>query len=295
MTRIQEYYAWYAVLLWMVVVMLSAFISLPGLAQEARVISVASGQPLEVRWEAVRKQAQQDGEGAYWVGYRIERLMERRAFVGSWSSSQINADASLYARIGELDKFDVSLMEARSGWNVRTNGYTEVQMHGDVDGALSEKVLKDIGILFYVEQMNTSPTRVLVSNMSLEVALDDTPLYWIDYVESQESLTHLIRIYDGDVNDKTRKRVLSAIGLHDDRTTLTPFYARVLRHDVAESVQKLAAYWLGQQDTREALDILLQTLDGDATMPVKKKAIYALSHMTIPEAMDAHIFICQVK
>ena len=235
---------------------------------------------LESRWQWALDTAD---EPSFWIAYRINRLMHPRSFYGMYLHGDINREQSMYALIGEPEKFDVALGKTRVGWNFRGDGFFQFGGHDeDPEG----QVLKEIAILALYKRGVKEPVNFAVTNMSMEVNFENVPVYWLDHAATQESFDHLTAVYPMLMAEDVKERIIRAIGIHRRATGITPFLSSIVSRSEPLDVRESAVTWLGQQNTQEALDILSRVIEDDPSLDVREHAVYAISTMTLTGAVD---------
>ena len=235
---------------------------------------------LATRWEWALDAAD---EPVYWVGYRIDRMMHPRAFYGMYMHGGINREQSMYAFIGEPEKFDTVLAETHVGWSFRGDGFFQFGVH---DEQPQGRVMKEIAVLVRYKNGEPGPAELGVTNMSMEVNFEGVPLYWLDHATNKDSFDHLEALYTNLGKDNVKERAVTAIGIHLDTPGVTAFLTSIVFGNESADVRENAVSWIGRQDTPEALEILQRVIEEDRSLDVREHAVYALSRMTMPKAVD---------
>ncbi len=248
-----------------------------------------AGLSAKIEWAT--RQAERSGfEDGFWVGYSIKRLMGKNSHIGSYDDSRRGQDLT----VAEI------LSGKRSPERSETDG--EVvrrmarEMLDDLEGRGEDevKVWKDLG-LFYRFGTGPKPAleKVRMSNLDLTFDFDALPLLWLGEAADEESLDVVGRFYAAAGADKTRKGLVAAAGLHGTADLTVPFLAKVLDSRDSDDVRKDAAFWLGQQESRSALGILVRAAKSDSSRSVRKNAVFALSQTGLPEAVDELIALAK--
>lgn len=250
----------------------------PSFAQPIVHYSKAS-EPFIDKWEG---SLEQGDNKTFWIGYRIDKLMERRSFYGSFKQAQFEQNRSLYALIGEPERFDDTLKEAH--WGFRFNGQGTFHFKGKNDDGVNEFVLKELAVLVKFDEGR--PVEVKASNMSLEVDLEERSLHWLDHAELQESISILKRVFSELERRDSKGDLTAIVGFHGVHPEAERFLTQVLEQNKHVNIREQAAYALGQQNTASALNTLQKVIQTDASVDVKEKAVYALSQMPSDNAFD---------
>ena len=259
-------------------ILLTFVLCIPLQAQPVVHHNEASGA-LQAKWDWVQ---QEGGNETFWAGYRIEKLMGRRAFYGSSVRSGFKKEHSLYALIGEQEKFDEILNDVHLDWRFNGQGFFQFTDKGE--GGMRELILKEIAILIQYE--DGIPTQVIASNMSMEFRPEGTTVYWVDRAEKDESIGLLIKLYNQIDQNNEKEDALYILGLHGAHLEIERFATGILQNSPDSDIRERAAFILGQQNSASALATLRTTIRNDSSKDVQEKAVYALSQMSLPAAQD---------
>ncbi len=224
-------------------------------------------------------------DGAFWVGYHIEKLMDRQAYVGAGMTEGVTREGSLYNLLGKPEKFDETLLEIGSGWRFKGTGVFRLGRHASRN-ELHDFVLKEIGILVMYDPAGKSPVRVVISNLSLPVDLEGAPLFWLGRADPGESVELLAEVFEEAGAAAVKEDVLDAAGMHGVYDRLQAFLMDVIEGEHTSDVRKKALYWLGQQDTAEAFEFLRGVYERDPSRNVREEAVFSISQMSLPAAQD---------
>ena len=225
---------------------------------------------------------QEGGSTTYWAGYRIDALMGRRAFYGSFRGARIEKVHSLYALIGEPEKYDALLSNVHLGWHF--NGQGTIQLNDDDHEGPHDLMLKEIGILMLFDA--GVPVWVKAGNMSMEFELDGHNLYWLNHVDQAESIAQLKDIYNKIRDDDEKEDLITLLGMHGTHPDIEQFVTGVLQGDQHPDIRERAAFVIGKQNTKTALNTLHKSIRNDSSEDVREHAVYAVSQMSLPDAQD---------
>ena len=271
-----------------------ACLNVPLAAQSTTHYEGQHADPLAMKWEWAVENGKQGNAEGFWIGYRIDRLMERRSFIGSFSKSRISRDQSMYALIGEPERFDESLLEIHTDWSFRGN--STFRFTDEDDGVFEhEKILKEVALLLFFEPGDSRADRVKISSMSLSVDLEDRPLLWLDHAGAKESVDLLLELYPGLQTEDVKEDIIAAVGMHETQETSVPFLIDILKGPEGTEIRETAAFWLGQQESTEGLRVLEDVAQKDRSTDVREKAVFAISQMAMPEATDVLIGLARTS
>ncbi|HET8551668.1 MAG TPA: HEAT repeat domain-containing protein [Gammaproteobacteria bacterium] len=238
-------------------------LALPGALLANTVIRAPdTAKPLAARWQwALQQIDNSQCGGGCWIGYSIERRMDRDSYIGSWDTA-----AAAQPSLGEViyGKRILPGMSATDG-----------------------KVLKQVALLFRLDPHTHSVAAIEVSNLSRPVALH-APLVWLGSSRDGPSLDLIEKLYGETHETAARKHLLMAIGLHDTRNLVVPFLGKVLNGQAGDEVRGAAAFWLGQGGAK-ALKLLAHAARHDRSEAVREKAVFAISLIESPAATDTLI------
>lgn len=244
---------------------------------------------LSDRWEwAV---SQDDPTGGFWIGYSIEKWMRQRSFIGSFGAWKSGAESPFYELIGAPASAAGTLpRESRTRY---ING--EGHFRQGKDKKNEELELKDVAVLFYFRNGRAAPSEIEISNISLAVDLEDRTLFWLGKTTQDESVAHLIDQYERISSTDVREDAIRAVGLHEASPGIFSFLTGIIESERNASLREEAVFWVGQQDTEEALELLRRLIREEDSGDVLEKAVFALSQLTMPEALDELITLATGK
>ena len=113
-----------------------------------------------------------------------------------------------------------------------------------------ERIWKEIGIFQKFERGRKIPEKICVIDMSVSHSFD-AALYWLGHTSDEESFQYLSGEYEH-LEKNQKEDLLAAIGMHPP-TLSFPFLKKILEGKEPENVQELAAVFMGELDTPEAL------------------------------------------
>ena len=246
-----------------------------------------SGKTLGQCFDAAHKQAETKGYlKGYWLGYSIQRLMEENSFIGSYYSDKKRNHPTLSeiisgVRLNNIDQPDVDIGDCQ---------IIEGMVSAGADDKPRKKVTKEIGILFHFNgTSNKELDDIKISNLSLHVNLKNDPLIWLIGFSPEQSITFLRDQFNNISSADIQEDVVRAVGLHEASDQTFSFLKEILVSDLRNSLREEAAFWLGQQNTDDALTTLMGTAQKDKSEDVREKAIFAISEIENEKATDSLI------
>ena len=222
--------------------------------------------------------------GEFWVGYAFSRPMDRRSFIGSVDTERPPRNPTVREVLAgrwsagappKGEEGDVSAAARRALDRLEAEGEPEA------------KVPKDIGIFLLCSGGGKpSLTRVRMSGLDMVFDFKGLPLYWLGTVSADESLDEIERLFAGSRDDKVRRQLTAAAGIHPDPRRVVPFLERILTGAGPDQLRKEAAFWIGQQDDPAGLRLLVRTARTDRSAGVRESAVFGISQVGLPEAID---------
>jgi len=167
--------------------------------------------------------------------------------------------------------------------------YNEKPAYGpyDRDRKGSDRiVVKEVAMLFEFGANGSEPIEIDVSNLSGYVDLEGKPLLWLEGAGDDESLALVQQQYARARDVDVQEDAVSAIAMHESTGKLVPILSDILTGDADDEVREQAAFWLGQQDDKMALDLLVRTARTDRSEDVREQAVFGISQTELPEATD---------
>jgi G3E family GTPase len=237
-----------------------------------------STQALSKRWAwAIEHAKQPQFKNGYWAGYSISRLMEENSTIGSVS---IKNDR-VYRMPGK------SLSELIYGNPV------PVELHYSKTKS-TQKVLKEVGLFFYIAPEDRSVVKVEQSSFTLSVNFKGKPVLWLGRAANEPSFDLLEQLYHKAQSTDLKDELMCAASMHDNATRRRAFLSGILSSDEGNKLRKQAAFWLGQSDDDpEALRLLEKTALDDHSTEVRKQAVFAISEMHSIAAENVLIELAQ--
>ena len=225
------------------------------------------------------------GKG-FWVGFSIRRLMGEHSFIGSHfggsSDRKLPLEELIYGKKTAAEK--------------KISGEQAIREAAEKALTTAERdkpertVLKEIAILMkFASAAARQPGMVTISNLSLSVSLQSLPLLWLGPAEDEDSLSLLKKYYEKAATDRTREVLLQAVALHRNPAIVIPFLERILKGRDADSLRADAASFLGEQNDGRALEVLRTTIRTEASLEVRKNAVWGLTEMELPAALEVLI------
>jgi len=267
------------------------FLILAGCAQtfsEEKVIRCPNPNiSLEARRAWAQGEAKAKGmSDGYWIGYSIQRPMEKNSFIGSFYSDRRRSRPSLAEVIAgtSLDEIDQPRQQTHGDFTMN-DGYMTV------DGKKKEQiVMKEVGILIHYKK---EIEEVVVSNLSLRVKLGGDPLFWLEGVENVESVAFLKSLFEKHQHSEVKEKLITAAGIHPADVSYT-FLKNVLTGAEPGDVRQEAAFWISQAtQSDEAVTLLTERAQSDTSDDVREKCLFALSEMETEHATEALITIAR--
>ncbi|MEW5902230.1 MAG: HEAT repeat domain-containing protein, partial [Acidobacteriota bacterium] len=249
-------------------------------------------QPLENRLEwAFAEARRQNLPDEFWVGYSIRRMMDERSWIGSFDSRQkanevtiqelVTGMRSALPRITDEERLKAAARDALKEIEGKPR---EKVKHSE------KKVLKEVAILLrYGDAKIAALKKASLSNLSLSFDFKGLPLFWLGESSDEQSLGLIRRLYAQSAGEKAKDDLLAAAGIHGTSGLVVPFLEGVLGSGEPESLRKQAAFWIGQQDDLKGLQILLRAARSDRSERVRKQAVFSISQVDLPEAVDGLI------
>jgi hypothetical protein len=189
-------------------------LSQASIAQEA-VYYADSTQALNKRWAWAMEQASQsrfiDG---YWVGYSISRLMEENSTIGSVSIKNDRVYRMPGKSLSELIYDNPTPMELN---------FPETKS--------PQKVLKEVGIFFYIAPNDRSVVKVEQSTFSLSVNFKGKPLLWLGRTANEPSFDLVEQLYRKALSTDLKDELMCVVSVHDNAARRRAFLSSVLSSD----------------------------------------------------------------
>jgi hypothetical protein len=239
--------------------------------------------PLAQRLAWGLEQGERLGGSAFWVGYSIERLMNERSFIGSWSGEREGDRRT-------LEEIIAGRPPAAADNRAALEKAARQALDG-IDGRTTPEKLvrKDIGLLLKLTPASGRTVQdVRVSDLKLRVDLEGWPLAWLGPASEAESVDLLKALFK-DTDGKSRERLIHAVAMHRAPEVVVPFLAGVVSSSEPAKVLRAAAFGLGEQSDPRAVAALAKTLSSDRPTEVKKAAVWGLAENGHPSALEALI------
>jgi hypothetical protein len=224
-------------------------------------------------------------DGAFWVGYSIQRLQGEHSTIGtSWgdgrvrpSVAEVLAGKSPAGRAG-LAAGDIRKEAAAALERIEKRGQPE------------KKVVKDLGIfLKFTPGRPPALSRAGMSNLELSFDFEAAPLYWLGQAAEEQSLALIRDLYGRQTGDKVRRDLIAAAGCHATPKLVLPFLEGILSGTGTDELRKDAAFWVSQQASKKSGEALETIAAGDDDLEVQEQAVFALSQLPGDQGLEALI------
>jgi len=248
-----------------------------------------TNQPLSDRWEWAVKQSDNSNRG-FWIGFSIQRLMNKNSFMGSCYGSHPLKTPSL-----EMILHGVEINDPNNLEDIRGVTFQALD-NFDRKNKYEEKILKEVAYLFYFDDDADEPKNIndiVISNLELYVNLKKRPLFWLGISSYEQSFEFLKQLYSEVKSKNIKEDLVTTIGLLKKTEGVEEFLIDVVRGDEHSDVREDAVYWIGRQDSENALEFLVETIHNDKSEELCEDAVYALSEMTIENATESLIEIAR--
>lgn len=244
------------------------------------------GELLNERWQWALREAASQGD--VWIGYSIRRMMYKDSHIGSFHHPPREDDISLQELLygAETQPDQSRLTEEEQLKEAAEKALAEIH-NQDYP---REKISKEVAILFRLNPASDSGSPIQdikISNLNLAVNLKFLPLYWLGEAENAQSLALLQEIFEKENDEEIKEDIITAISIHDSPAEVFSFLKSVVNGDEEESIRESAVFWMGQQDSKEALEFLIHTAENDRSGNIREEAVFAISQIEIPAATDA--------
>ena len=218
------------------------------------------------RWEWAEAEAKTRCAKGCWIAYSFHRMMESSSFTGWWSDEKAGAptlQSLVYGR--EVEPLPDRTRKTRN--------------------APSQKVRKEVALLFRYDSGGRSLQDINISNISLPTHLDGLPLFWLGRAEQAESIQLLKGHYGRTSGTEPKEDLVSAVGMHDDTKLVLPFLRDVLAGREHEEIREQAVFWIAEADDPAVLPLLEKTVRSDRSQEVREQAVFGISRIET-EAAD---------
>jgi hypothetical protein len=250
------------------------------------------GDGLDRNWAwAEREAAKIKPSSEIWVGYSIRRLMGAHVYISS--SGNYIISGSFPAHRSWRGR---SLQEIVSGESPVEKKLTEEDLKRYARSVLDRSstrgplVWKDLGILLRFRSNDLrSPLAIRLNTLDFPFNPQDAPLFWLGRTEDRDSIERLSKLYDKSADLRFKKRLISAIGSHNNADSAFPFLSDILESKTHEVLRARAASELGEQNAEEAVVLLAEAAKKDRSFSVRKHAVFGLEDSPVPSSVDALI------
>jgi beta-lactamase regulating signal transducer with metallopeptidase domain/HEAT repeat protein len=239
--------------------------------------TVDAATPFATRWASAERDARSRGWSAYWIGYTVQPPAGMRGFLYS------DRDATV------------------SGSGIELSGTFTGQFDGlrfpgaSIAPFVGASNPNRVKLLFSFAGGGSRPalTRTHASSILLPVELSGRPLFWLGDADTPQSLPVVERLYAGQSDPKTKKDLVTAIGLHDDSSQVVPELVRILTGNDSAEIRSEAAERLGWHSTAASLAALDRAARTDRADEVRRDAVEAMGDLNLPEATPTLIALAK--
>lgn len=258
-----------------------------GFAKQAIIKIADENQTLNAKWEWALKTAQKEKlKDNFWIAYSFEKLMSRNSFVGCYSNRTKHLP-------GLQEMIDGKFEGVKRDFNSESSAFhTEGNFTINEGDSNSEKVLKDVALLFKVSLENSKGAifkDIRISTTDIHFDLTGMPLIWLGNSVPNESIEFLNNFYTNSENFEIKKDIVAAVGMHPASSNAFKFLKSVLESKDEQKLREDAVFWIGQQDSPEALRLLKNTVYNDPSSEIRKKCVFSLHLLDLTEATDVLI------
>jgi HEAT repeats len=229
------------------------------IADEQVLHFTGSAESLAERWKWGIQQGTNTAKDDFWVGYSFVRLMPQNELIGSWYGDH---------------KRRKSFQEVLGGPPV-----------GEMESKSSAKVERPIAVLFKYDRTGRRIECVTVSSFNLHVDLQGAPVVWLGEANPSESLKWLSGMYQSAPDEDSKQNVIDAIGIHHTREILP--ILQPLLSERSTRLRAQAAFWIGNLDDPQGLDILKRFLSTETSEEVLNQAMAGMNESGLPAATEA--------
>lgn len=234
--------------------------------------------------------AQDQGEKSFWVAYGISKFMRKNSWIGRIGGDDWESRKSLNELLGRENTGEPLPDAFRRNLSFTSQGVIHVGDHHEND----ERYLKEIAVLVMYRSSggridNPQAKDVYLTDMSLGVAFDRKPVYWLGQSTDKMSTDYLQRQFKDTKSADLRSDILGAIASHENRRDNLDFLSGILKSDPDQDIREDAAFWIGQLDIPQGLALLKETASTDKSVDVREKAIFSISQMSSEEAQNTLI------
>lgn len=236
---------------------------------------------LDARWTWALSEGARNGQ-EFWIGYNIKRLMDEDSYLlsgNAFSGSVWNSGVSLYDILaGKI-----------------SDGTKNPNWHSD-DRPHLFKRLKDVAILFLYsndQSGKNSIQKIDLCSMDLSVDLKAKPSYWLGSMDDDQSVHKLADIFAQISTVDSKKRLVEAIGIHQRSTRVYPFLRALLTSDDLDEIRAKAAFWIGEANQPDALNLFMDVAQNDRSLKVREQAVFAVSRLDSDKSTEALITLAR--
>ena len=253
----------------------------------------ATQKPLADRWRwAISEDKNKNVHENFWIGYSFVKMMQINSFTGSFYSDSKRNKPTLCELLG----VKTCVRDEESFGSAHKVSLTDGSTIIDTDSGEERIVPKEVGVLFEFTHGTgdeNNVKKIVVSNFSLHVDLNDEPVYWLGNAQAEESIQLLLSCFTPSAPTSVQQSIISAIGLHPPSKEVILTLSNILRGDAVEAVRKDAAFWLGETNSGDALVVLYERALNDPSREVEESCVFGISQMKGGSASDSLIALAR--
>ncbi len=219
---------------------------------------------LEAGWDWAQKTAEiKDVKKGFYIGYAIERKENGRV---CHRKNVYEGNKTLY----------------------------EILYGSEASKEQSHRLAKQVAILF---RFDTHPShrldfqKIVINNLDqpieIDIDIDNVPIFWLGLIQTDESINLLNECFKHTDSDKEKDTIVTAAGIHGPNPKVFGFLKKILSGNETTKIRKSAAFWISQQQSSEAAEVLEHTVYNDPSSSVQEHAVFGLYLVQCKEANDA--------
>ena len=220
---------------------------------------------------------------AFWVGYSIDRLQGEHSHIGSFNGGTAGRDLTVAEVLAGKTAPEAVASEGEVVRKAARAALEELESRGKPE----KKVVKELGFFLKYEPGKTPVLgKARPGNLELAFDFEGLTLFWLGKVPEDMSLALVERLYGSARNDDIREDLVTVAGCHGTPALVVPVLAGILGSGASDELRKNAAFWIGQQNDAEGLELLARTARQDRSEEVREGAVFAISQIELPAAVD---------
>ncbi len=154
-------------------------------------------------------------------------------------------------------------------------------MDGDEDHDTSYKKRMVI-FLHRIDGRNSEVVNAVVLKGGVKYRIDDIPLYLLGDPNTNESFTYVKKLFKLSTTEKTKKRLISVIAIHDSKES-SQFLYKTAAGDNGTKLRKTAIFWLGAGGADDSYSYLKKLSDKATEKKIIKSLIFAFHNLNSNE------------